>query len=124
MGNVRRNYSIEIACSTGMDRPLVPQMQTVQNIRSETVALGAAFSSKYKQEVLKDEKANAVTVAFFGDGTCNFYYGQFFESLNMAALWKLPIIFVVKNNLWAIGMSHIRATSVPDIWEKSSAFSR
>jgi len=84
------------------------------------VALGAAFSSKYKQEVLKDEKANGVTVAFFGDGTCN--NGQFFECLNMAALWKLPIIFVVENNLWAIGMSHIRATSVPDIWEKGPAF--
>ena len=50
--------------------------------------------------MLKDEKANAVTVAFFGDGTCNFYYGQFFESLNMAALWKLPIIFT--------GLSHLQ----------------
>jgi len=84
------------------------------------VAVGAAFSSKYKQEVLKDDKADAVTVAFFGDGTCN--NGQFFECLNMAALWKLPIVFVVENNLWAIGMSHVRATSVPDIWQKGPAF--
>eukprot|EP00253_Pinus_taeda_P026023 PITA_26023 len=84
------------------------------------VALGAAFSSKYKQEVLKDDTADAVTVAFFGDGTCN--NGQFFECLNMAALWKLPIVFVVENNLWAIGMSHVRATSVPDIWKKGPAF--
>jgi len=84
------------------------------------VALGAAFSSRYKQDVLKDDKADAVTVAFFGDGTCN--NGQFFECLNMAALWKLPIIFVVENNLWAIGMSHVRATSVPSIWEKGPAF--
>eukprot|EP01018_Ginkgo_biloba_P037655 Gb_25911 [translate_table: standard] len=84
------------------------------------VATGAAFASKYKREVMKDDKSDGVTVAFFGDGTCN--NGQFFECLNMASLWKLPIIFVVENNLWAIGMSHIRATSDPDIWKKGPAF--
>uniref|UniRef100_A0A803LPH5 Pyruvate dehydrogenase E1 component subunit alpha n=1 Tax=Chenopodium quinoa TaxID=63459 RepID=A0A803LPH5_CHEQI len=83
------------------------------------IAAGAAFTSKYKREVLK-EKCDDVTVAFFGDGTCN--NGQFFECLNMAALWKLPIIFVVENNLWAIGMSHLRATSDPAIWKKGPAF--
>ncbi|KAI5069902.1 hypothetical protein GOP47_0014245 [Adiantum capillus-veneris] len=40
----------------------------------------------------------------------------------MAALWKLPITFVVENNLWAICMSHYRATSVPEIWKKGPAF--
>jgi len=84
------------------------------------VALGAAFKARYAKEVLKDEKADQVSVAFFGDGTCN--NGQFFECLNMAALWKLPVIFVVENNLWAIGMSHYRATSVPEIWKKGPAF--
>ncbi|MCO5550571.1 hypothetical protein L7F22_004058 [Adiantum nelumboides] len=84
------------------------------------VATGAAFKTKYEKEVLKNDKADAVTVAFFGDGTCN--NGQFFECLNMAALWKLPIIFVVENNLWAIGMSHVRATSDPEIWKKGPAF--
>ncbi|XP_010556630.1 PREDICTED: pyruvate dehydrogenase E1 component subunit alpha-3, chloroplastic-like [Tarenaya hassleriana] len=83
------------------------------------VATGAAFTSKYKREVLK-ENCEDVTVAFFGDGTCN--NGQFYECLNMAALWKLPIIFVVENNLWAIGMSHLRATSDPEIWKKGPAF--
>ncbi|PKA45729.1 Pyruvate dehydrogenase E1 component subunit alpha-3, chloroplastic [Apostasia shenzhenica] len=84
------------------------------------VATGAAFSSKYRREVLKEETCNDVTVAFFGDGTCN--NGQFFECLNMAALWKLPIVFVVENNLWAIGMSHLRATSEPEIWKKGPPF--
>nr|WDA53449.1 alpha pyruvate dehydrogenase e1 component subunit alpha-3 [Erycina pusilla] len=83
------------------------------------VAIGAAFSSKYRREILK-ENCDDVTIAFFGDGTCN--NGQFFECLNMAALWKLPIVFVVENNLWAIGMSHLRATSDPEIWKKGSAF--
>ncbi|KAH1081090.1 hypothetical protein J1N35_020851 [Gossypium stocksii] len=84
------------------------------------VATGAAFTSKYKREVLKEADCDHVTLAFFGDGTCN--NGQFFECLNMAALWKLPIVFVVENNLWAIGMSHLRATSDPQIYKKGPAF--
>jgi pyruvate dehydrogenase E1 component alpha subunit len=84
------------------------------------VALGAAFSSRYKRDALGQADSDAVTAAFFGDGTCN--VGQFFECLNMAALWKLPILFVVENNKWAIGMDHNRATSDPEIWRKAAAF--
>jgi len=84
------------------------------------VALGAAFTSRYKRDALGDASSDAVTAAFFGDGTCN--NGQFFECLNMAALWKLPILFVVENNKWAIGMAHERATSEPEIWRKAAAF--
>jgi len=84
------------------------------------VALGAAFTSRYKRDALGEADSDAVTAAFFGDGTCN--NGQFFECLNMAALWKLPILFVVENNKWAIGMSHDRATSDPEIWRKAAAF--
>ncbi|KAI9173455.1 hypothetical protein LWI28_001593 [Acer negundo] len=84
------------------------------------IATGTAFTSKYNREVLKQADCDHVTLAFFGDGTCN--NGQFFECLNMAALWKLPIVFVVENNLWAIGMSHERATSDPEIWKKGPAF--
>jgi pyruvate dehydrogenase E1 component alpha subunit len=84
------------------------------------VATGAAFQSKYRREVMGDENADQVTAAFFGDGTTN--NGQFFECLNMAALWKLPILFVVENNKWAIGMAHDRATSQPEIYKKAAAF--
>jgi pyruvate dehydrogenase E1 component alpha subunit len=84
------------------------------------VALGAAFQTKYRREVLGEESADQVTAAFFGDGTTN--NGQFFECLNMAALWSLPIIFVVENNKWAIGMAHERATSQPEIFKKASVF--
>jgi pyruvate dehydrogenase E1 component alpha subunit len=84
------------------------------------IALGAAFQTKYRREALGDETANHVTAAFFGDGTTN--NGQFFECLNMAALWKLPILFVVENNKWAIGMAHDRATSQPEIFKKASVF--
>ncbi len=84
------------------------------------VALGAAFTSRYKKEVLGEKDISPVTAAFFGDGTCN--NGQFYECLNMAQLWKLPILFVVENNKWAIGMAHDRATSEPEIWRKADAF--
>lgn len=84
------------------------------------VALGAAFTSRYNREVLSDSSSDSITAAFFGDGTCN--VGQFFECLNMAQLWKLPILFIVENNKWAIGMDHNRATSDPEIWRKASAF--
>jgi len=84
------------------------------------VALGSAFTSRYKRDSLGDKNSDAVTAAFFGDGTCN--NGQFYECLNMAQLWKLPIIFVVENNKWAIGMAHDRATSDPEIWRKAAAF--
>lgn len=84
------------------------------------VAAGAALQSKYRREVMGDQSADQVTACFFGDGTSN--NGQFFETLNMAALWKLPIIFVVENNKWAIGMAHERATSQPEIYKKASVF--
>ena len=84
------------------------------------VALGAAFTSRYKRDALGQADSNSVTAAFFGDGTCN--VGQFYECLNMASLWKLPILFVVENNRWAIGMDHNRATSDPEIWRKAAAF--
>lgn len=77
------------------------------------VATGAAFSAKYRG-------TDQVTACFFGDGACN--NGQFFECLNMASLWDLPILYVVENNFWAIGMAHERATSRVEIYEKAAAF--
>ncbi len=77
------------------------------------IATGAAYSAKY-------HGTDQVSVNFFGDGATN--NGAFFESLNMAALWNLPIIYVVENNLWSIGMQHARASSVTDIYKKALAF--
>jgi pyruvate dehydrogenase E1 component alpha subunit len=56
-----------------------------------TIANGAAFSAKRRG-------TDQVTVCFFGDGTTNI--GAFHEALNLAAVWKLPIVFVCENNLW------------------------
>ena len=90
------------------------------------VGAGAAFQAKYRRDVLGDEGADQVCASFFGDGTCN--NGAFYETLNMAALYKLPCLFVVENNKWAIGMAHDRATAPslgdtePYIYKKGPAF--
>jgi pyruvate dehydrogenase E1 component alpha subunit len=55
------------------------------------IAVGAAWSAQYRG-------SDAVAVAFFGDGTTNI--GAFHESLNLAAVWKLPVVFVCENNLY------------------------
>jgi len=69
------------------------------------VAVGAALAQRLQGR-------NSVVVCFFGDGACN--TGNFHESLNMASLWDLPVVFVVENNLYAM--------SVP--WEKASKNNR
>jgi len=84
------------------------------------VAIGAAFQSIYRKQVLRDSSPLSVTACFFGDGTSN--NGQFFECLNMAVLWKLPVLFIIENNQWAIGMAHHRSTSYPEIHQKAAAF--
>ncbi len=56
-----------------------------------TIALGAAWSAVYRKEP-------RVAVAFFGDGTTNI--GAFHEAVNLAAVWKLPVVFVCENNLY------------------------
>lgn len=86
------------------------------------IALGVSFSQLYRrlaQRELPGEK-DLVTVCFMGDGTTNM--GQFYEAMNMAALMKLPIIFVVENNNWAIGMAAQRSTAVPEIHLRGPPF--
>jgi pyruvate dehydrogenase E1 component alpha subunit len=70
-----------------------------------TIALGAAWSAQYRGEP-------RVAVAFFGDGTTNI--GAFHESLNLAAVWKLPVVFVCENNLYMEYTPIGTVTAVPN----------
>ncbi len=66
------------------------------------------------------DNTGAVTVCFFGDGaSCE---GVFYETLNMAALWKLPLVFVVENNEWAISTHYTQSISVPFISQRAQGF--
>jgi pyruvate dehydrogenase E1 component alpha subunit len=74
---------------------------------------GLAFADKYNE-------TDRVTFTYFGEGAAN--QGQVYESFNMAALWQLPVIFVIENNQYAMGTSQSRATSTPDIYTRGGAF--
>jgi pyruvate dehydrogenase E1 component alpha subunit len=70
------------------------------------LAAGVAFASKYRGE-------DRVCLCYFGDGAVN--QGPVHEALNMAAMWKLPVIYIVENNLYAMGTSLARSSSVLDL---------
>ena len=76
-------------------------------------AVGAAWSSQYRG-------TDQVAVAFFGDGASN--EGSFHESLNLAAIWKLPVIFVCENNLYGFSTYYRRSTPIADIADRAAAY--
>jgi len=79
------------------------------------VSLGAglAFAHKYNED-------GGVAMSYFGDGAAN--QGQVYEAFNMAELWKLPIIFVIENNQYAMGTSVNRASSEDQLYKRGESF--
>ncbi|WP_282129349.1 thiamine pyrophosphate-dependent dehydrogenase E1 component subunit alpha [Roseobacter litoralis] len=77
------------------------------------IAVGAALSAKRLG-------TGAVTVCFFGDGANN--EGAFHEALNMAAIWKLPVVFVCENNRYGMSTSTEKSTAVKHIAERAAAY--
>jgi len=77
------------------------------------IAVGAGLSSKYRG-------TDQVCVCFFGDGSTN--QGTFHESLNMASIWKLPVIFVCENNLYGISMHQSRHQAIQDVADRAVAY--
>jgi TPP-dependent pyruvate/acetoin dehydrogenase alpha subunit len=77
------------------------------------IAVGMAFSAKYRI-------SGQVTLCFFGDGASN--QGTFHESLNLAARWNLPVIFICENNMYAATTSVKETFPVPDIAVRACAY--
>jgi pyruvate dehydrogenase E1 component alpha subunit len=77
------------------------------------LGVGLAFAIKYRGE-------DRVTLCFFGDGAIN--QGSFHEALNLAALYRLPIIFICENNLFAMGTSVKRSTSLKQIVDRAEGY--
>lgn len=74
---------------------------------------GAAFSARYRG-------SSQVAVAFFGDGAGN--TGSFHEGLNLASIWKLPIVFVCENNLYATEMPFEKSTAADSVASRAAAY--
>ncbi len=77
------------------------------------IAVGAALSAKKR-------RTGAVALAFFGDGANN--AGVFHEALNIASIWKLPVVFVCENNQYAMSMAMTRSTAVANVADRASAY--
>ena len=78
-----------------------------------SLGTGLAFGHKYRGD-------GGLAMAYFGDGASN--QGQVYESFNMAELWKLPIIFVIENNQYAMGTSVNRASSEDLLYRRGESF--
>lgn len=77
------------------------------------IAGGAALA-------IKKRKGSQVVVSFFGDAATN--NGAFHESLNMAAAWKLPVVFICENNLYGISVASSRVASVQDFYLRKASY--
>lgn len=77
------------------------------------VATGLAYAEKYRG-------SQRIVLTFFGDGAVNI--GSFHEALNLAGLWKLPVIFVIENNQYAVGTHTSKATAIRDICLRAGSY--
>ena len=78
-----------------------------------SLGTGIAFANKYR-------KNGAVCVAYFGDGAAN--QGQVYESFNMASLWKLPVVYIIENNQYAMGTAVQRSSSETHLHKRGVSF--
>ena len=77
------------------------------------LATGSAFAEKYK-------KTGNIVVSFFGDGATN--QGNFHEALNLAGLWKLPIIYLLENNLYAVATSVEESAPISELSARAASY--
>jgi len=85
------------------------------------VATGAALSMKMQGEETSGRDGISVVLCFFGDGASN--TGGFHESVNMGATWSLPVVYIVENNLYGMSVPFEKASAVPNVADRATAYS-
>lgn len=80
---------------------------------SVPLGTGLAFAHKYRED-------GCINYCYFGDGAAN--QGQVYEAFNMASLWKLPIIYVIENNMYGMGTSVARASATTELYLRGEVF--
>src|SRR5260370_5452732 len=78
------------------------------------IGTGLGFVHKYNGD-------KNVALTYFGDGSAN--QGQVYEAMNMAALWKLPVVYIIENNRYGMGTSVERASATTELYRHGEAFS-
>jgi pyruvate dehydrogenase E1 component alpha subunit len=78
-----------------------------------SLGTGIAFANRYRD-------TKTVCLTYFGDGASN--QGQVYESFNMAELWKLPVVYIIENNRYAMGTSVVRSSALTDFSQRGASF--
>jgi pyruvate dehydrogenase E1 component alpha subunit len=78
-----------------------------------SLGTGLAFAARYR-------KTDNVSITYFGDGAAN--QGQVYESFNMAELWKLPVVYIIENNRYAMGTAITRSSATIDLSQRGLSF--
>jgi pyruvate dehydrogenase E1 component alpha subunit len=77
------------------------------------IGTGLAFAQKFNEN-------GGVTFCYFGDGSAN--QGQVYESFNMAELWRLPVVYIIENNQYAMGTAVARASATVELYQRGASF--
>ena len=77
------------------------------------IAVGLAMASQHRND-------GSICLCFFGDGAVN--EGEFHEAMNLAAIWKTPVLFLCENNLYGMGTALERAAAVPEVYKRAAAY--
>jgi 2-oxoisovalerate dehydrogenase E1 component len=111
---------LSIGCCGGRGGSMHLRNEAIGVIGTNAIVAGGVPLATGSAYALKYQKESAVVIAFLGDGAVN--QGAFHEALNLAGLWKLPIIYFIENNSYAVATGIKNSTATPDLAVKAGAY--